>query len=41
MSVFEIEERHTFHKTALENLKNAQIIILAKDFLSFKRDKSA
>ena len=40
MSVFEFEERHAFHETALENLKNAHIIISAKDFLSRKRDKN-
>ena len=39
MSVFEFEERHAFHENALENLKNTQIIISAKDYLSLKGDK--
>jgi anti-repressor protein len=40
MSVLEFEARCTFHKNALENLKNVQIIISAKDFLSLKADKN-
>ncbi len=40
VSVFEFETRYAFHDNALENLKNAQIIISAKDFLSLKRDRS-
>ncbi len=40
MSVLEFEERYAFHEMALANLKNAQIIISAKDFLSRKADKN-
>ena len=40
ISVLEFEERYAFHDNALDNLKNAQIIISAKDFLSRKRDKN-
>ena len=40
MSVFEFEERCTFHENALENLKNVQIIISAKYFLSLKLNKN-
>ena len=40
MSVLEFEERYAFHEMALANLKNAQIIISAKDFLSRKVDKN-
>ena len=36
ISVLEFEERYAFH----ENLKNVQIIISAKDFLSLKCDKN-
>ena len=36
MSILEFEARYAFHQNALENLKNVQIIILAKDFLSLK-----
>jgi KilA-N domain len=37
LPVAEFEERYHFHKTALENLQNAQIIIAAKDFLTLKQ----
>ena len=40
MSVLEFEKRYAFHQNALDNLKNAQIIISAKDFLSRKHDKN-
>jgi hypothetical protein len=40
MSVLEFEARCNFHKNALENLKNVQIILSAKDFLSLKADKN-
>jgi len=40
ISVAEFEERCAFHENALESLKNAQIIISAKDFLALKRDKN-
>lgn len=36
MSVLEFEERYAFHKNALENLKNVQITLSAKDFISLK-----
>jgi len=40
MSILEFEARYAFHHNALENLKNVQIIISAKDFLALKADKS-
>ena len=40
MSVLEFEERYAFHKNALENLKNVQITLSAKDFLSLKANKN-
>ena len=39
LSVAEFEARYAYHKNALENLKNVQIILTAKDFLSLKADK--
>ncbi|MCK4493436.1 MAG: hypothetical protein KAU26_05240 [Methylococcales bacterium] len=39
VSFFEFETHYAFHDNALENLKNAQIIISAKDFLSLKHDR--
>jgi len=41
LSVTEFEKHYSFHKNALENLKNVQIIISAKDFLALKRNKNA
>jgi len=40
MSIFEFEARYAFHENALENLKNVQIIISAKEFLALKADKN-
>ena len=40
MSVLEFEERYAFHKNALENLKNVQTTLSAKDFLSLKANKN-
>ena len=39
MSILEFEERYAFHKNALENLKNVQITLSAKDFISLKANK--
>jgi hypothetical protein len=36
LSVAEFEERYTFHKNGLENLKNAQIVMAGQDFLTLK-----
>ena len=40
MSVLEFEERYAFHENALENLKNVQVMISGKDFLSLKANKN-
>jgi hypothetical protein len=37
LPVAEFEERYAFHENALESLKNAQLIIAAKDFLNLKQ----
>jgi hypothetical protein len=39
LSVAKFEEHYAYHKNALENLKNVQITLSAKDFLSLKADK--
>jgi len=40
MSILEFEARCAFHQNALENLKNVQVVISAKDFLSLKANKN-
>ncbi len=40
MSVGEFEARCAFHQNALENLKNVQVVISAKTFLSLKANKN-
>jgi phage anti-repressor protein len=41
LPVAEFEERYHFHENALESLKNAQVIMLARDFLIIKQLKKA
>jgi len=40
MSILEFEARCAFHQNALENLKNVQVVISAKTFLSLKANKN-
>jgi KilA-N domain len=37
LSVIEFEERYRFHETALESLKNAEVIMPAREFLKIKQ----
>lgn len=38
LPIAEFEERYHFHENALESLKNAQIIMAARDFLTLKQE---